>query len=75
MEELLEILEDMKPDVDFEACENLIESGILTSFDIVMLVTQIMQEFDIRIPADQIIPENFKSVKDMYALIQRMEEE
>lgn len=75
MERLLNILSNMHPDVDFEVQENLIKEGILDSFDIVTLVTEITEEFDVMIRAGDITPENFNSAKALYALIQRLEEE
>lgn len=75
MERLLMILSSMHPDVDFEMQENLIEGGILDSFDIVTLVTEITEEFDVTFRAKDIIPENFHSAKAIYALIQKLEEE
>lgn len=75
MEELLKILSNMHPDVDFETQENLIDDGILDSFDIVTLVTEITEEFDVTIKARDMVPENFNSAKALYALIQRLEED
>lgn len=75
MERLLKILNSMHPDVDFEQQEDLITGGILDSFDIVTLVTEITEEFDVSFRARDIVPENFKSVKTLYALIQKLEEE
>ena len=75
MEELLEILEDLHPDVDFETEEALVDDGILDSFDIVTLVTEITDNFDITIPAGEIIPANFNSAKALYEMIQRLSDE
>ena len=76
MNDLLEILQDLHPEVDFEKQENLVDEGILDSFDIVTIVTEVSDTFDIRIPAGDIIPENFNSAKAIYRLIQRcMDEE
>lgn len=75
MDRLLKILNSIHPDVDFEEKENLISEGILDSFDIVTLVTEITEEFDITFGAKDIVPENFNSVKALYALIQKLEEE
>lgn len=72
MEELLEILEDLHPEVDFETCDTLIEHGILDSFDIVTVIAEIDSEYDVTIPAEEIIPENFNSAKALYALIERL---
>lgn len=75
MNELLEILNDLHPDIDFETEENLIGDGILDSLDIVSLISQIDDVFDVVIPAEEIIPENFNSAKALYALISRLDEE
>ena len=74
METLLKILEELHPDVDFENCETLIDDNILDSFDIVTLVGEINEEYDINIPPEELIPENFNS-KSIYALIERLIEE
>ena len=68
MEKLLEILSKIKPDVDFKTTENLIEDGILDSFDIVTLVAQISDEFDVEISVKDIIPENFYSAETILKL-------
>ena len=75
MEELLQILTDMHPDVDFEAEEHLIDDAVLDSLDIVGLITEISENFDVTITARDIIPENFNSAKAMYALIERLQDE
>lgn len=75
MDELIEILKNIKPGVDFENEENLIEEEILDSFDIVTLVSQLDAEFDIEISPADLIPENFKSVKEIYSLIQKLQED
>lgn len=75
MEELLKILSELHPDVDFESEEHLIDDMILDSFDIVTLISEIHEVFDVTIDAKRIIPENFNSAKALYALIQEIEEE
>ena len=60
MEELLEILEGLHPDVDFEHETALIEGGVLDSFDIVTLISEISETFDVTISAEYILPENFR---------------
>ena len=75
MEELLNILAELHPDVDFETEEHLIDDGILDSFDIVTLVAEIDGEFDVQIPAEELIPDNFNSAKALYALVERLMEE
>lgn len=75
MEKLLEILNGIKPDVDFTKETDLVEKRILTSFDIVKLVVEINNEFDIEITPIHILPENFYSAETIYKLIQKIEDE
>jgi acyl carrier protein len=75
MEALLNILQELHPEVDFEASETLIDDKVLDSFDIITLISEINEEYDVRIPVDEIIPENFNSAKALYALIERLQDE
>jgi len=75
MEDLLEILRSLHADVDFETEEHLIDNMILDSFDIVTLIAEINDVFDVTITAGNIKPENFNSAKALYALIQKLEDE
>lgn len=75
MEELLEILRQLHPDVDFETEEHLIDDEILDSLDIVSLISEISENFDVAITAKDIVPDNFNSAQALYALIQRLEDE
>lgn len=75
MEELLEILEDLHPDVDFENTDNLVDGKIIDSFDIVAIISEVADRFDVTISAEYIIPENFNSAKSLWALIQKLEDE
>lgn len=75
MEKLLKILNEIKPDVDFTKETDLVEKRILTSFDIVKLVVEINNEFDIEITPIHILPENFYSAETIYKLIQKIEDE
>lgn len=75
MERLLEILEGIHPEVDFENNEELVDDGILDSLDIVTIVTEIDAAFGVTIPAEEIIPENFNSASALMELINRLDEE
>lgn len=75
MEELLEILQELHPEVNFEEEEHLIDDKILDSFDIVSIISEIADQFDATISAEHILPENFNSAKALYALIQQLEDE
>ena len=75
MEKLLEILRELHPDVDYENEEHLIDDAILDSLDIVSLIAEISDTFDVTITAKDIIPDNFNSGKAMYELIEMLENE
>jgi len=74
MEELLEILNEVNADVDFENCESLIDDGILDSFDIVSIVGELNDAFDVEISPVDIIPANFNSAKAMWTMIERLQD-
>lgn len=74
MEELMRILRDLHPDVDFDTADDLIGNGVLDSLDIVTLITEINSAYDVNIPAEEILPENFSSAKAIYDLITRLDE-
>lgn len=74
MEQLIEILKELHDDVDYEECETLVEDGILNSLDIVAIITEIDDKFDVRIPAEEILPENFNSAKALWELITRLDD-
>ena len=75
MEELYEVLEKIKPGVDFRNNTTPIDDEILDSFDIVTLVAALDDEFDVQITAKDILPENFNSAEAIYELVERLEEE
>ena len=75
MEGLLKLLKKIKPEVEFEGNEHLIDNEELDSLSIVEIVAAIDDEFDIEIGVKDIIPENFNSVEAMWALIQKLLDE
>jgi len=75
MNELLSILRELHPDVDFTQCRTLIDDGVLDSIDIVTLVAEVSDTFDVEIPAGELVPENFNSAEAIWELIQRLDEE
>ena len=72
MEELMEILRELRPDVDFEKETALIDDGVLGSFDITALVNEIMDVFDVEIDMADLEPENFNSAEAIYDYIQSL---
>ena len=75
MAKLLEILTSIRPDVDFENEDKLIDDGILDSFDIVSVVGELCDAYDITITVDDMEPENFNSAEAMLALVERLMDE
>ena len=75
MDRLIEILEELQPDVDYETCTDLIDGHYLDSLTILSLVAEIEEEFDITIPAVEIVPNNFNSAQNLWEMIQRLQDE
>ncbi len=73
-QKIVEILEKMHPDADVVGDVRLVDDGILDSLDIVTLVTELNAVFDVRIPALEILPDNFNSVGAMAAMIERLDD-
>lgn len=72
MDKLIEILEDLKPGVDYETVNNLVDGRYLDSLTILSLVAEIEEEFDVEIPTVEIIPANFNSAKSLWELINKL---
>lgn len=75
MEQLLKVLEEIRPDVDFKSEKKLIDGGVLDSFDIISIVNGLDEEFDIDIDIDDLEPENFNTIEAMYELICKLQNE
>ena len=75
MEELMKILTEIAPDVDFETEDRLIDGQVLDSFSIISLVSEISDNFGIEIGPRYLVPENFNSAKAMWKMIQKIQEE
>ena len=72
---ILEILQTVKPGVDFSAETAIIDKGLLESFDIIRLVSMLADEFDVEFTAAELIPENFNSVEAIEQIIRTLEDE
>lgn len=72
MEELIEILEDIRPDVDFRSCNDLVDNQILTSFDILSIISEISDAFGISVTVTEVVPENFNSAEALWAMIGKL---
>jgi D-alanine--poly(phosphoribitol) ligase subunit 2 len=74
-EQILNILKEFRPDVDPRGREDLIDGGLLDSLDIVNIVAEFESVFDVSIPVEEIVPENFNSAGAMVKMIDRLKEE
>ena len=72
MEQLLELLKGIRPDVDFENETALIDDGYLDSFDVVSIISEIDDVFGVQIRINELDPENFNSAEAIWTLIQRL---
>lgn len=72
MDKLLEILKGIRPDVDFENETELIDDGILDSFDVVSIISEIDDAFGVQIRINELEPENFNSAEAIWSLIEKL---
>lgn len=72
MEKLLEILKQVRPDVDFENETALVDDGILDSFDIVSIISELDDAFGVQIRIAELDPENFNSAQAVWELVQKL---
>ena len=74
MEKLLEILKSIRPDVDFANETALIDDGILDSFDVVSIISELDDAFDVQIRINELDPENFNSAEAIWKLVQELKD-
>jgi len=75
MDELLKILQEMHPEVDYATHQTLVDDKVFDSFDIITLVAEINDRMDISVPAEELVPENFNSYTALRTLVERLEDE
>ena len=73
MDKIMEILKGIRPDVDFANEKKLIDDGVLDSFDIISIVSEFCDAFDVEINVEDLEPENFNTVEAMKELIDRLQ--
>ena len=73
-EKIIELLTEIRDDIDV-SCTTLIDDGVLSSLDIIQLIGALNDEFDLSIPATEIVPSNFNSVAAMATMVQRLSDE
>ena len=69
MEQLFELLEEIRPDVDFLTLEGLVTGSYIDSFDIVSIINAVEDEYGIEIPVESMLPENFESAAAIMNLV------
>lgn len=74
-EKVLEILSDIRADLDFEMQTDLVSGKTLASFDIISIVSELCDEFDIEIGPKYLVAENFDSLDAITALVAKLVEE
>lgn len=72
IQDIIEVLEDVEEDVDYQTCTTLVDDRVLDSFDILSIISALNDEFDISIPAKDVIPANFNSAAAMRDMVQRL---
>lgn len=72
---IMELLSEIRDDIDFENCTALIDDGVLESFDIIQLIASLNREYDIEIPATQIIPANFNSPEAILKMVEKLSDD
>jgi acyl carrier protein len=72
MERLLKILDGIRPDVDFASETSLMDEGILDSFDVVSIISELNDEYDIAIRITELSPENFNSAEAIFQMVERL---
>jgi acyl carrier protein len=73
MEELLKVLQEIRPDIDFKTEQNLVDDGLLDSFDIVSIVSELNDLFEISIRVTELQPENFNSAEAIYKMCKELQ--
>ena len=72
MERIIELLKEIKEDIDYENEKHLIDDELLDSFDILQIISALDDEFGVAIPAAKIVPQNFNSVEELWSMVQEL---
>lgn len=75
LDHMIELLGDVKGNVDYENCTTLVDDRVLDSFDILSIISSINDEFDVSVPAKDIVPDNFNSAQAMLDTVKRLVDE
>lgn len=69
MEKIIETLEEIRPECDFEGKTALVDEGLLDSFEVIQFISEIGDKLDVDVPVEEIIPKNFNSLEAIEKLI------
>lgn len=72
-EQILQILKESRPEVDFESATDLVSDGLIDSFEIVMLTTEFEKKFGVNIPGEEIVPDAFATIAAMAHLVRKLQ--
>ena len=75
LDHMIELLGDVKGNVDYENCTTLVDDRVLDSFAILSIISSINDEFDVSVPAKDIVPDNFNSAQAMLDMVKRLVDE
>lgn len=75
MDKMIAVLKTIRPDVDFVNEKKLIDDGILDSFDIIQVVMELNEAFDVEINVEDLEPDNFNTVEAMWELVTKLQDE
>ena len=75
LDHMIELLEDVKGNVDYENCTTLVDDRVLDSFDILSIISSINDELDVSVPAKDIVPDNSNSAQAMLEMVKRLVDE
>ena len=70
MNDFIAMLKKIKPNVDFENEDALVDDGILESLYIITIIAEISDKYDVIIPSDEITSDNFNSAEALYELVE-----
>ncbi len=74
MNEIISILQDINPDVDYTTARGLVKDRLISSLELIMLITELSDAFEIEISPEHITPENFDSAETIYDLVMRVQD-
>ena len=72
LDHMIELLGDVKGNVDYENCTTLVDDRVLDSFDILSIVSELNDAFEIEISPVDIVPDNFNSAQALWNMVERL---